>query len=120
MDDRNDRNNKAENTTNINPTASREDSLITLVGHPRTVLGKSGARKVRRDGLVPANLLNGDTSVAISLAPKWLEKIWKTGGVFNLETAGSEGAGVVQKVKIHEVQLHPVKRIPVHLDLMAL
>lgn len=111
---------KAQHTDSvIESTATSEDSLITLVGHPRTKLGKSGARKVRRDGLVPANLLSGNTSVAISVAPKWLEKIWKTGGVFNLETAGS-GGSQVQKVKIHEVQLHPVKRVPVHLDLMAL
>ena len=106
-----------EQLTITSDTACATDpSLITLQGTVRDQLGKSSARQVRKQGLVPANLLDGEVSKPVSLSPKWLEKIWVSGGVFQLEL---KEESKVYEVKIHEVQLHPVKRVPIHLDLMV-
>lgn len=108
----------AENKIEVStaPATTAETELITLQGTLRTQLGKSGARQLRRQGLVPANVLDGGQSKLVSLSPKWLEKIWRTGGVFQLELLDEAS---VYTVKMHEVQLHPVKRMPIHLDLMV-
>ena len=98
------------------PASTTDSSLVTLQGTFRQQLGKSSARQVRKRGLVPANLLDDGVSKPVSLSPKWLEKIWVSGGVFQLEL---KEESMVYQVKIHEVQLHPVKRIPIHLDLMV-
>ncbi|MCY4381035.1 MAG: hypothetical protein OXC40_05660 [Proteobacteria bacterium] len=111
---------------------SSDQPLISITGEYRKRLGKSGARKVRKTGLVPANILQGHTSLAISMPSKWLTKVWQTGGVFSLTLSescdsslgmtntDSDKQTVYQKVKIHEVQLHPVKRVPIHLDLLVI
>lgn len=96
--------------------ATPTTELMTLQGTVRSALGKSGARLVRRQGRVPANVLDGAQSKPVSLSPKWLEKVWCSGGVFQLEL---KEEARVYTVKMHEIQLHPVKRVPIHLDLMV-
>ncbi len=89
--------------------------LITIEGSAREPAGKSQARKLRREGKIPAVILakGGNTNIVID--PKWLHKAYKTEGrVFNLSLQGK-----VQKVKIQELQLDPVKRVPLHVDLMS-
>lgn len=97
-------------------THNTKESVITLQGFLRAVHGKSAARKIRRSQFIPANLLNEGQSQPVSVPTKWLEKIWISGGQFRLEI---KETSQTYAVKIHEVQLHPVKRVPVHLDLIV-
>lgn len=87
--------------------------LITIVGEDRKHTGKCNARKLRAKGLIPANLMEKSTAKNLAIDPKWLSKVWKSGKVFNLEWGGT-----VKPVKIHELQIHPVKRTALHVDLM--
>ena len=88
--------------------------LVTIQAESRQETGKNYSRKLRSRGLIPASILDlGKASVSIALDPKWLSKAWKSGKVFNLEFAGS-----TKPVRIHELQVHPVKRTALHVDLM--
>ena len=88
---------------------------IVVAGSKRTLVGKSPARAVRRTGKLPGNILLKEGSLPIELEPKWLAKIWQEGGEFVLDLEGDQ-----RKVKIHEIQIDPVKRIPIHVDLKDL
>lgn len=87
--------------------------LITIAGARRSETGKNYARKIRAKGLIPANILDNAKATAIEFDPKWLSKAFKNGKEFNLELEG-----VARKVRIHELQVHPTKRIALHVDLM--
>lgn len=89
--------------------------LVVVPASKRIKLGKSAARKVRKSGLLPGNfLLAGGTSQPITLEPKWLAKIWTSGGKLILKLDGQEHV-----VKIHEIQIDPVRRAPVHVDVIT-
>lgn len=91
------------------------DNLIKISGSSRSESGKKYARKTRVNGLIPANIIGGGKSTPIELDPKWLHRVYKEHNKeFILELDG----GDAKQVKIHEIQLHPVKRIPLHVDLM--
>lgn len=93
-----------------------EQDITVVAASKRSAVGKSPARAVRRSGLIPGNILLKERSLPITLEPKWLAKIWKQeGGVFILDLEGERS-----KVKIHEVQIDPVKRVPLHVDLKHL
>ncbi len=87
--------------------------LVTIEGEVREVTGKGVCRKIRAQGMIPANIIGGTKSTLISINPKWLSKAWKTGKEFNLVLGGN-----TRKVKIHELQINAVKRSAVHVDLM--
>jgi ribosomal protein L25 (general stress protein Ctc) len=89
------------------------EQLITIEANLRTGTGKSYSRKLRATGKIPANLLQKSGALMLELDPKWLSKAWKTGKVFNLKFQGVE-----KPVLIHELQISPVKRTAVHVDLM--
>ncbi len=77
--------------------------------------GKSYTRKARAAGWLPANIIGKGKSQPIEIQPKLLEKVFMYGGrKFELELSGKK-----QMVKVHELQLHPVKRTPLHVDLMS-
>jgi large subunit ribosomal protein L25 len=85
---------------------------VTIKAEPRQETGKGVSRKLRKQGLIPANVI-GKESVMISLDPKWLSKAWKADKTFEMELSGA-----TRTVKIQELQIHPVKRTAVHVDLM--
>ncbi len=90
------------------------EELITIEATAREPGGKIQARKLRRENVIPGVILAKAVNTNIQLDPKWLHKANKSEGkVFNLTFGGK-----TQKAKIHEVQLHPVKRIPLHVDLI--
>ena len=87
---------------------------ITIEASTRVGTGKSYTRKLRRAGKVPAVLLEKGKSTLLELDPKLLSKAWKSNErKFNMVFEGK-----TTLVKIHELQVDPVKRHCVHLDLM--
>lgn len=88
--------------------------LVKVEGFARTLGGKSGLSKLRREGRVPANFLSKDGNKLLSLDPKWLGRAFQAENkTFTLVMDGKEST-----VKIKELQLDTLKRIPLHVDLM--
>ncbi len=90
-----------------------EKSNVTIEGSARTATGKSYTRKLRKAGKIPAVLNSKGQSTMLELDPKMLPRAWKDGGKqFTLVFGGQ-----TQRVQITELQLHPVKRVALHVDL---
>ncbi|MEM9013653.1 MAG: 50S ribosomal protein L25/general stress protein Ctc [Pseudomonadota bacterium] len=82
--------------------------------------GTGGARAVRRDGWVPGVLYGGgDAPVAIKLRYNEILKAYNSGRLRShlakIDVPGEDGQ---QPVIPRDVQVHPVKGMPVHIDLM--
>lgn len=89
------------------------ENHVTIEAAVREQTGKEYARKLRKAGKIPANLIEKGKSTSLELDPKWLGKAYKDGKQFNLVLNGE-----TKLVKIQEVQLDAVKRMPLHVDLM--
>ena len=86
---------------------------VTIEATVRTGIGKSYTRKLRRNGKVPAILNSKGQSTMLELDPKLLPRAWRDGGKqFDLVLEGR-----TQRVEIKELQLDPVKRLCLHVDL---
>ena len=82
--------------------------------------GTGGARAARREGWVPGVLYGGgDEPVAIKLRFNEVNKAFMAGRMkahlANIDVPGEEG---LQPVIAREVQTHPVKDFPTHVDLL--
>lgn len=88
------------------------DKIVTINGFARDGRGKSYTRKARKAGRVPAVLNHQGKSTVLEIEPKLLSKAWQNERQFNLSFNG-----VSKKVKITELQIHPVKRTALHVDL---
>jgi len=87
---------------------------VTIEGNTRTGTGKSYTRKLRTAGKIPAILNGKGESTKLELNPKLLSKAWRDNGrEFELVLDG----GAPRLVKITELQLDPVKRLALHVDL---
>ena len=92
---------------------SDKQVTVTIEGAPRTGTGKTFTRKLRQAGKIPAILNTKGQSTLLELDPKLLPKAWKEGGrQFNLVVGGQS-----QRVAITELQIHPVRRWALHVDL---
>jgi large subunit ribosomal protein L25 len=89
------------------------DTIVTIEGRIRKETGKGHNRKLRASGMIPANLMSRSGATAIAINPKWLSRAWQRGKVFALDLDGK-----IQNVRIQELQLHPLKRVPLHVDLL--
>ena len=49
---------------------------VTIKAEPRQETGKGNSRKLRKQGLIPGNVIGKDGSM-IALDPKWLSKAWQ-------------------------------------------
>lgn len=87
--------------------------LLTIEATKREETGKSAVRKIRARGNIPANLIGKGKAVSLELNPKLLSKAYKAGKKFNLTFNGE-----TKPVEMKEVQVHRVKRQPLHVDLM--
>jgi ribosomal protein L25 (general stress protein Ctc) len=87
--------------------------LVKIEGTLRESRGKGANRKMRVAGQIPANILEKGKATAIQLDPKWLSKAWQSGKVFELAFEGA-----TKKVRMHELQIDPIKRVAIHVDLM--
>jgi large subunit ribosomal protein L25 len=93
---------------------------VELKVQTRARIGKSGARAVRRDGLVPGIIYGGkDEPQPIALEKKEVSKQIQTGHfqstIFMLDMDGTN-----VRVIPRDVQLDPVRDFPVHVDFMRL
>ncbi len=89
------------------------ENTVIIEGKIRTLTGKGHNRKLRANGWVPANLISKGKSTCLEINPKWLSKAWLGDKTFTLDLEGKQ-----QIVKIQELQIHPVKRVALHVDLM--
>ncbi len=80
--------------------------------------GKGSSRAVRREGRVPA-VIYGDKKepVLISLAGNELQKVLNRGGLLTAITEIKVGSET-HRVLAREIQFHPVKDLPEHVDFM--
>lgn len=93
-----------------------EKEPVVIEGKTRTETGKSFNRKLRRAGRLPAILNTQGKSTLLDIDPKWLSRAWRDGGKqFKLDLNGK-----TTMVKIVELQLDPVKRVALHVDLAPL
>ncbi len=80
--------------------------------------GTGGSRAVRRDGWVPAVLYGGDEAPAnIKLRYNQILKAYQTGRLIDVLSKISVD-GKEQQVIGRDIQVDPVKDLPMHVDLM--
>lgn len=94
---------------------------VSLTATLRSAQGKGAARRLRRDGLVPAVVYaGGKDAVAISVTPKDLTKALMTphrrNALIQLEI---EGQGK-RAVMLRDLQKDPLKRGPTHADFLEI
>ena len=93
---------------------------VNLDSQVRTGHGKGAARTLRRMGQTPAVLYGaGGASVSLALNTKILTKellgIQRRNAIVNLDVAG-DGKKYTKQVLIKEVQVDPIKGVPLHAD----
>jgi len=87
---------------------------------PRARTGKGGARETRREGWVPGIIYGGgEDPVPVRLKKYEIQKAYLAGRMkahlAKIDVPGEEGQ---QTVITRDVQIHPVKGVPLHVDLM--
>ncbi|MDD4456090.1 MAG: 50S ribosomal protein L25/general stress protein Ctc [Syntrophotalea acetylenica] len=88
----------------------------------REGLGKGTARSLRREGLVPAVMYGkGVAACALTVEPKKLAAILESEAAWNtLITLKGEGDFDGKVVILKDMQLDPVRGVPLHVDFQAL
>ena len=82
----------------------------------RTMLGSSGARKVKRKGFVPGVLYQGRASTPISIKEEEIRHILDKNGNNFLLNVKFKGRSF--RAKVQEVQREPINDGILHIDLM--
>jgi large subunit ribosomal protein L25 len=89
-----------------------------LAAASRSVTGKAVAH-LRRKGLVPAVVYgHGTASEAVSLDAHELDLLRRHAGASTLVDLAVDG-GKARPVLLHGIQVHPISRRPLHVDLFA-
>jgi len=91
--------------------------LVTLRARPRTQTGKTAARKLRRNGVIPAVVYgHGDDSQSLAIETHELERllsrIHAATTVIELDVEDGDS----QQVLIREIQRHPFRSDILHVD----
>ena len=90
------------------------DNYLTIQATTRVATGKGYNRRLRASGKVAANLLDSGKSYLLEMDPKLLAKVYKGyDKKFNLDWNGT-----CKPVFIKELQINPLTRDVLHLDLM--
>ena len=91
--------------------------METLIGKSRATSGKNEAGRLRRDGWIPANLIQGGQSSAISVPEAEFNRMLKGGlrqaSLFKLEIQDGDKDN---QVYVKELQRHPVNGSILHVD----
>ncbi len=95
--------------------------ITTIEASSRAKAGKGAARATRRDGLVPGVVYGGkQESTLIALDPRLVIRAIQTSGwrsrVYDIQIEG----GKTERALVRDVQLHPVKDSPLHIDFLRL
>jgi large subunit ribosomal protein L25 len=88
---------------------------------PRTEAGKGAARTLRRAGLVPGVIYGeGFETSSVAIDTKSVEQVWRQAGsheILRLEAVGeTDGFEAI----IKELQIDPVSRRAIHIDLLRI
>jgi large subunit ribosomal protein L25 len=95
-------------------------ATASLNGSARTDRGTGVARKLRREGKVPAVIYgHGREPQSLTVETRELEKLLSTVSAASTVIELSLG-GAVAKTLIREIQRHPVKRNIIHVDFQEL
>lgn len=95
--------------------------ITSIEASARAKAGKGAARATRREGLVPGVVYGGkQESTLIALDPRLVVKAIQTSGwrsrVYDIQIEGGKN----ERALVRDVQLHPVKDSPVHIDFLRL
>lgn len=97
--------------------------IFDLKATQRNTVGKSPARALRREGLIPAVLYGPKReTMSLTVSPMDLEKIYKDSGTEQVVLKLVIENGVTQNVTVlvKEVQTSPVTRQYLHLDFLEI
>ena len=93
----------------------------TLEAQARETFGKNEARRIRREGKVPAVLYGGDrTATPIAVAPKALLKILHSDSGQNTLISLKLAGGGDTRVLVKDYQLDPVTHEVLHADFLRI
>jgi large subunit ribosomal protein L25 len=98
-------------------------SELSVEVQPRDQTGSVAARRLRREGIVPAVVYGGGKdTVPISVDSRVLRDLFKQAGsdnaVFLLKLAGSDGKQ--RHCMVHEIELDPITRRILHVDFLRI
>jgi len=86
---------------------------ITLEAKMREKTGKGYARKLRNSGWLPGVIVENAKSISIEINPHDLPKVMRAGKVCTLNFGDK-----TTNVRVQEVQVHPSRRTPLHVDFI--
>lgn len=92
--------------------------MVRVTAHIRQNTGKSAARRIRREGRLPAVIYGKGDSTALTVAADTLEEIRRSAGgsnaVLDMNLLGNQAEQC--HAILREVQIDPVTREPLHAD----
>ena len=92
--------------------------IAEVILNPRQERGTGAARSVRREEKVPGILYGGKQEpTLVSVEKRWLIKEMHQPGLMN-KLFEVKGTKKKELVLIRDIQLHPVKDLPIHIDFM--
>jgi len=98
-------------------------SELSIEVQPREQIGSGAARRLRREGTVPAVVYGGGKdSIPISVDSRVLRDLFREAGsdnaVFLLKLAGSSGKK--RHCMVHDIELDPITRQIMHVDFLRI
>ena len=88
---------------------------VLLSGSPRENVGKKDAKALRKEGLVPCVIYGGKDQLFFAVSQKELDKIINSPEVYVIDL---DINGTRKQAIIKDMQFHPVKDTPVHIDFL--
>lgn len=84
----------------------------------RSDFGTGATRALRRDGRVPGVIYGGTgENISVSLEGREVNRVLRTPGLMSTDMTVTIN-GKAERVRLHDVQRHPVSEDPLHLDFV--
>ncbi|MGH7379524.1 MAG: 50S ribosomal protein L25 [Candidatus Methylomirabilales bacterium] len=95
--------------------------FVDLVAERRTERRKAAAKRLRRAGRIPAVLYGEGEPLLLSVSPKALQGVLEAGEnvIINLQVK-MDGGVESRKVLVKELQIDPVREMPLHADFLGI
>lgn len=95
-------------------------SDITIAAETRTKNGSNEARRLRRAGRIPVTVYgSGNAALSVSVNGRQMAALLRSeehrNSIFSLDVAGGDKT----TVQLKEIQIHPVRGVLMHADLMC-
>lgn len=88
---------------------------VSLSGSRRENVGKKDAKSLRKKELIPAVIYGGKEQIFFSVSEKEFSKAINNPEVFSFNL---DIDGIKKQATIQEIQFHPTKDLPIHIDFM--